>query len=65
MRANTKLFDAVSKTVVISLESINFTQTYYQDVQLELVQHNIKFQPDQLKRAQENEANRLGFVLTL
>ena len=34
-------------------------------VQLKLLQHKIKFQPDQLKSARENGAMRFYFALTL
>ena len=60
-----KSFDTVSRIAVISLESINVTQKYYQNVQLEYLWHHIKFHPDELNSEQENEANRLCFVLTL
>ena len=55
-----KFFDAVSKTAVIFLISLNLTQKQYQDVQLELLQHHISFHPNQLKSVQENEAKSLA-----
>ena len=42
-----KFFDAVRKTAVIPLVSINFSQTYSQDFQLDLLHYHIKFHPDQ------------------
>ena len=53
------------KKAVISLSMVNFTQKLYQDVQLELLQHQIKFHPDQLKRIDKNLAKRFCFVLIL
>ena len=64
MHANDKLFDAVSKTAVISLVSLALTQKSYQDVQNELLQNHNKFHPDQLKSVRENEAKRFSFALT-
>ena len=49
MHANVKLFEAVSKTAVISLLSLNLTQNLYWDVQFDLLQHHIKLHPDLLK----------------
>ena len=37
----------------------NLTQNWYQNIQLELLQHHVKFHPNDLKSVQENEANRL------
>ena len=65
MHANIKLFDAVSKTAVISLVSINLTQILLKYVQLELLHHHIKVYPNHMKSVRENEANRLCFALTL
>ena len=45
--------------------SLNLTKKSSQDVQLELLQHHIKSNPDQLKGVQENEAKRFCFALTL
>ena len=41
--------DAVSKTAVIPRVSRNFSQKLSQHVQIELLQHHIKFHPDQMK----------------
>ena len=66
MHTNVKVFfDAVSNTAVISLLSINPAQKQFQDVQLGLLHHHIKFTPYQIKSMQENEANRFCFALTL
>ena len=58
MHGNVNFVDAVSKTAVISLVSINLTQKQSQDVQAELFHHHIKFHPDQMKSVQKNQANR-------
>ena len=39
------------------------TQQQYQNVYLEILQYNIRFQPDHLKNVQENEAMSFGFSL--
>ena len=53
-------------TITTTTTTINPTERRkYQDVQVELLQQQIKFHPDQLKSAQENEAKRFCFVLTL
>ena len=58
MNANFKVFDAVCKTPVITLVSINPTQNQSQDVQHVLLHHDNKINPDQVKSVWENEANR-------
>ena len=60
-----KFVDTLRKTAVISLDSITLTKSYYHDVQVELLQHHIKFHPDELKSVQENEAQRFWIALTL
>ena len=58
MHANVKgFFNEVNKTAAISLISINLIQMYPQDVQLELLHHNVKLHPDQMKNVQGNETN--------
>ena len=59
------VFDAVSKTAVISLVSFNFTIKQYHNVQLELLQQHIKLHPDQFKSMRENKATRNSFPLIL
>ena len=54
-----KYFGAVSKTTDISFISLNVSQKQYQGVQLDLIQHHIKFHTDQLKTVRENEAKQL------
>ena len=46
-------FDAVSKTAAISLALVIFYSKPSQDVQLELLHHNISFNPDQVKSAEK------------
>ena len=58
-------WDALCKTKVISLVSLNLTLKLSQDFQLELLHHCIKFCPDQMKRVEENKANGFCFALTL
>ena len=48
-----------------SYSSKEIPQNYCQDVQYERLQRHIKFNPDQLKSVQENEANRFCLLLTL
>ena len=57
-------FLTVSETEVICLASLTLTQQYYQDVQLEVLPHHLKFHPDQMKSVGENEAIRFYFALT-
>ena len=47
------------------LQTLWFLSKLYQDVSHGLLQHHIKFHPDQLKSVQENEANGFCFALTL
>ena len=65
MHANVKFVDAVFKTAVISLVSINLTLPLSQDVKFELIHHHFKFHPDQMKSVGENATNRFHFALTL
>ena len=60
-----KLFDTVSKTLIIPFVSLNLIQKHYQGFQLELLKHHVKFDPDQFKSVPENEADRFYFALTL
>ena len=53
------------KQQVISPDSTNLIKKQYQNVQLNLLQHNIKFHPDQLKSEPESDANKPGFALNL
>ena len=48
MHANV-FFDAVCKTAFISLVSINLTQKQSPGVQLQLLYHEIRFDPDEMK----------------
>ena len=52
-----KFFDAVSRTAIISFCLLNLTQP-------EMLQHCIKFYPDQLKSVWDNDANSFSFALT-
>ena len=54
MHAIDKVFDAVSKTAVISLTVLNVTLKKNQDVQFQLLQHGIKFHTDHFKGVGEN-----------
>ena len=65
MHANVNVFDAVSKTAVISCISLHLTKKHYQNVQLNLLQHHTKFHSGQLKSERETEVKRFCFVLTL
>ena len=65
MQVSVTVFDAVIKIAVISFLSLNVTQKQYRAVQLKLIQHHIKFHPDQLKRVRENEAKKFCFALNL
>ena len=62
MHADIKVFWTRS---VISLLSLNLTQKQYRDVQLELLEHHVKFHPDQMKSVKENEPKRFWFALNL
>ena len=63
--ANAEVFYVVGKTAAI----FPYFQKSYskepQDDQLAFLHHHIKFHLDQMKSVWENEANRLGFALTL
>ena len=58
-------FYVFTKTALISLDYINLSENYCQDVQIELLQHHDKFHPHGLTSVQENEANMFCSVLTL
>ena len=55
-------FNTVGKTAVISLFSLHLAEKYYHHVQLQLLQHNMKFHPDQLKSVRGSEAKRFCFA---
>ena len=57
--------DTVSKTAVTFLVSLNLIQKQYWDVELELLQRYIKFEPDPLKSVWEYKAKTFCFALTL
>ena len=61
MHANVK----TAKQRLFSLVTVNLTQVLCHDVQLELLQHHIKFLPDQLKGVRENEGKGFCFALIL
>ena len=48
------VFTQSVKQQFVSLVLLNFTQKYYQDIQLKLLQQDIQFHPDHLKSVREN-----------
>ena len=61
MHTYVEVFGVVSKTTVIPLLSINLTENQSQNFKLELLHHQIKSDPDQMKSVQENDAKQILF----
>ena len=59
-----KVFYAVGKTTIISLNWTNFMLEEYEGIEFDLLQH-IKLHPNQLRSKQGNEANKFCFPFTL